>query len=108
MSRVERLVETDGQYCLACGQDKKGRFLLIFLDPEDVGQGDKKLFVAVCEDCVKRQPYDRQEQLKLVRAMGFYSDEALNIYDCVYSPSELLKRGERKFSKPFDRRIFKK
>jgi len=107
MSRTERLIEDKGQYCLSCRQDKRGRFLLIFLEPLDVGE-HKKLFVAICEDCVNLQPFDKAEHLKMVRKLGFYSDETLKIYDCIYSPDDLPKRGKTKDTKPFDRRVFKR
>lgn len=108
MSRSEWLIEDKGQYCLSCRQDKKGKFLLVFLESSDVGHGSKRFFVAICEDCIDLQPFDKVEHLQMVRAMGHHSLEAFRIYDCVYSPEDLPERAKLKDKKPFDRRIFKR
>lgn len=108
MSRTEWLIEDKGQYCLSCRQDKKGKFLLVFLESSELGHGSKRLFVAICEDCIDLQPFDKAEHLQMVRKLGFYSDETLKIYDCIYSPDDLPKRGKTKDTKPFDRRVFKR
>ena len=106
MSRTEWLIEDKGQYCLCCRQDKKGKFLLVFLESSDVGHGSKRLFVAICEDCINLQPFDTTEHLQMVTSLGHHPFELLRIYDCVYSPEDLPKRGKTKDKEPFDRRIF--
>ncbi len=105
MSRSEWLIEAKGQYCLSCRQDKKGKFLLVFLESSDVGYGSKRLFVAICEDCINLQPFDKVEHLQMVRSLGYHSLTALRIYDCIYSPDDLPRRAKDKDTKPFDRRI---
>ena len=106
MSRSEWLIENTGQYCLSCRQDKKGKFLLVFLESSDVGHGGKRLFVAICEDCINLQPFDKAAHLEMVTSLGHHPFELFRIYDCIYSPEDLQERGKTKDTKPFDRRIF--
>lgn len=107
MSRSQWLIEDKGQYCLSCRQDKKGKFLLIFLDSSELGHGSKRFFVAICEDCINLQPFDKAAHLEMVTSLGHHPFELFTIYDCIYSPEDLPERGKKKDSKPFDRRIFK-